>query len=117
MTDAYTKVELKELGDEFPKKGIYCPKCKTFIPIFAELSKDDEIRLKEKIKSEGGVAAIKELCELTGCSLRLAKIWVVHPEGPTPVIDGPPCPYCGGKLRTSRAKQCPHCLKSWRNES
>jgi hypothetical protein len=26
---------------------------------------------------------------------------------------GGPCPYCGGKLRTPKAKQCPHCKKSW----
>lgn len=24
------------------------------------------------------------------------------------------CPHCTGRLRTWRAKQCPHCLKSWR---
>ena len=23
------------------------------------------------------------------------------------------CPYCGKPLRTSKAKQCPHCFKSW----
>ena len=26
------------------------------------------------------------------------------------------CPYCGGVLRTNKAKQCPHCFRSWHNE-
>ena len=25
----------------------------------------------------------------------------------------PPCPYCGAKLRTSSARQCPSCYRSW----
>ena len=32
---------------------------------------------------------------------------------PTKVDLGPPCPYCGGTLRTNLAKQCQHCFKSW----
>ena len=24
------------------------------------------------------------------------------------------CPFCGKPLRTSKAKQCPHCFKDWR---
>ncbi len=23
------------------------------------------------------------------------------------------CPFCGGILRTNRARQCPHCLRNW----
>lgn len=30
-----------------------------------------------------------------------------------PPAKGPPCPHCGGPLRTPRAKQCPHCLSDW----
>lgn len=27
------------------------------------------------------------------------------------------CPYCGGQLRSPRAKQCPHCLMAWHDPS
>ena len=30
---------------------------------------------------------------------------------------GGPCPYCGGRLRTPKAKQCPHCFRKWHNQT
>jgi len=35
----------------------------------------------------------------------------------TPVIPDRPCPYCGGPLRTPRAKQCRSCGSDWHNPS
>jgi len=32
-------------------------------------------------------------------------------------IDIKLCPYCGKELRTSKAKQCAHCFKSWHDNS
>jgi hypothetical protein len=28
-------------------------------------------------------------------------------------MTGPPCPYCGGQLRTAKAKQCRECGMDW----
>ncbi len=113
MSDCYSKMEVKLFGDEFPKKGEFCKKCKTYIPKFCDLTAEQENHLKELISKDEKILAVKQLVEYTGCSHRWAKIWVLHPNGPTPVLSGPPCPHCGKPLRTSKAKQCPHCLKRW----
>jgi hypothetical protein len=42
--------------------------------------------------------------------------WGVQEESISLQKTGPCCPYCGGELRTPRAKQCPHCFKQWHNE-
>jgi len=115
MNNSYTRKEIESLGDVFPSKGDYCEKCKTFIPKFAELSEEDEAHCRKTEKSKGSAAGMKMLTQFTGCSVRWAKIWSLHPNGPTPILSGPPCPYCGEALRTEKAKQCAHCFKSWHN--
>ena len=114
MTESYSRDELNQPGlTKFPKKGLYCEKCRTWIPKFEDLDELTELRLKKLIEEGRSVLAMKELESTVGCNQRWAKIWVLHKGQPTPEIPGPPCPYCGGKLRTPVAKQCPHCFKSW----
>lgn len=113
----YSKEELEKVDvSEFPDKGVFCKSCKTWIPQFEDLDEITEVRIKKLIYDQKQVAAMKELQAAVGCNQRWAKIWVLHKGKPTPEFPGPPCPYCGGQLRTSLAKQCPHCFKSWHNE-
>lgn len=109
----YTREECEESDGGFPDRGLYCPKCQTRIPQFADLSESDEARIRKLIRSDRKVMAMKELETATGCNRRWSKIWVIHAGSPSPEYLGPPCPYCGKPLRTSLAKQCPHCLMDW----
>jgi hypothetical protein len=111
----YSRKEIEEFGDGFPNRGRYCPKCKTYIPVFEDLRDTEKHRIRKLILSNQKMMAIAELKTITGCSERWAKIWVNHSGRPTPEYPGPPCPYCGKELRTSLAKQCPHCLMQWRD--
>jgi hypothetical protein len=117
MTDAYTRHELRSLGDsKWPKRGALCHKCGTLIPSFSDLSAEQEAQLRSLAK-KNPVEAMRQLSEVTGCSPRWAKIWVVHVDGPQPPdwkFRGPACPFCGKKLVSGRAKQCLHCGKNWR---
>jgi len=110
MSDApYTNEELSGLSDRaFPARGIYCPKCRNFIPSFAAISPD-----KEKALRGSGLASMAEIRKLTGCNLVFAKIWAIHPNGPHPVRVGPPCPYCGRALFSEATRQCIQCGWDW----
>jgi hypothetical protein len=110
----YTRKELENFGEGFPDKGLFCKKCKTFIPQFAELSEEDAQRVRNLSSTQPDLA-MQELKYFTGFSERFAKIWVLH-EGKPEVIYDYPCPYCGEQLRTSEAKQCRHCLRDWHDE-
>lgn len=110
----YTREELRLVGGHaFPERGLRCHRCRTFIPRFADLSPTGEARLHELIRQGRQIMATKELIAETGCSLRWAKIWVVHDGRPGALVPGTPCPLCGKPLRTSRARQCPHCGADW----
>ncbi len=111
----FTRDEVVAEGSSWPSRGILCPSCKTHIPVFAELSEEQANQVRHLVRSGRQIDAIRELREITGCSLGWAKIWIHHPDGPHDKRfrgEGK-CPYCGGRLRTERAKQCPHCLMSW----
>ena len=100
--DSYTKEELCLLRpDEWPQRGPLCERCRTHIPLFADLSAAQECSLRQ-LAEKGSAEAIEELMRLTGCSLRWAKIWVLHPDGPKPkyATRGPPCRCCGEPLRS-----------------
>jgi hypothetical protein len=117
MSETYSKDELAKVrDDEFPSKGLFCKKCETWIPVFDDLDQESESRIKKLIREQKNIMAVKELQYIVGCNHRWAKIWVLHSGKPTPEYPGPPCPCCGKKLRTSLAKQCPHCFESWHNE-
>ena len=114
MNDKYSREELTDVqSGEFPKRGKFCEKCKTWVPQFKELDDHTESRLLDLIDSQRSIEAVRELEAAIGCNRRWSKIWVAHSGKPTKVDLGPPCPYCGGTLRTNLAKQCQHCFKSW----
>lgn len=110
----YTKEELEALNDEaLPERGEYCPKCKGFIPSFDALNRQTE----QQLRSLGTLTAIRGLRDLTGCNLRFAKAWALHPGGPHPRRTGPPCPYCGKALFTAETRQCIQCGWDWHDPS
>ncbi len=88
-----------------------------------KLSTEDQKRL-EAMVVEHPIQAIKELRELTNCSLGEGKLWVDNKREENWqkyhkiwLESLPPCPYCGEKLRTPEAKQCRHCLRDWHDEN
>lgn len=106
----YSSEDLSRITDEaWPNKGEYCEKCRTWIPRFADLTDEETARLR----SLSTIQAMKGVREATGCSLRWAKIWAMHPNGPEPQYVGPPCPHCGEPLRTAKAQQCLSCGADW----
>ncbi len=115
MTRPFTREEVVAGGSKPPSRGIFCPACETHIPVFAELSEGQADRVRDLARSGRKIEAFRELRDATGCSLGWAKIWIHHLDGPEArgFRGQGECPYCGGRLRTEEAKQCPHCLMSW----
>ena len=112
-TQGYTNEELSRMVDDaFPERGVYCPKCRNYIPTFTALDSDVERRL-----SGTGLAGMAELRRLTGCNLIFAKIWAVHPNGPHPAPVRPPCPYCGRPLFSEGTRQCIQCGWDWHDSA
>lgn len=111
MNDApYTNDELARLPMHARcARGPLCPKCGCHIPSFAVLTAADEASLRRL----DTMSAIREVRAKTGCSVAFAKIWALHPDGPCPRKEGPPCPYCGQPLFTSLSKQCLRCGWDW----
>lgn len=114
--DAYSRAEVLALGDSFPTRGPLCHHCGLRIPEFAELHGEGRRRVLELIRDDRRIMAIRELQTITGCSLRWAKLWVHHAGRPQALYPGPPCPFCGEPLRTSRAQLCVHCGSDWHDD-
>src|SRR5689334_803087 len=110
MPDApYTNEELARLGEHaMPTRGVYCPRCKNYIPSFAAFDSPAEGRLRSL-----RISGFEELKARTGCNAIFAKIWFIHPDGPHPAKVKPPCPYCGKPLFTEKSRQCLQCGWDW----
>jgi hypothetical protein len=115
--DAYSRSEVLALGNEFPRRGQLCHHCGLRIPDFADLRGEGRRRVLGLIRDDRRIMAIAELCALTGCSLRWAKLWVHHAGRPQARHPGPPCPFCGEPLKTSRAQLCLACGCDWHGDA
>lgn len=114
--NSYTREEVIAAGSELPTRGLLCHDCDEFIPVFEDLSEEDERRVIHCMQHGRLIMATIELREATGCSLEWAKLWVQHRGRPEPAKEPTPCPYCGEPLRTSLAKQCRFCRRDWHDE-
>jgi hypothetical protein len=114
--DSYSRAEVLVLGDADPTRGQLCHHCGLRIPEFADLRGAGRRRVLELIRDERRIMAIRELQTITGCSLRWGKLWVHHAGRPLALRPGPPCPFCGQPLRTSRAQLCVHCGADWHGD-
>lgn len=87
-----------------------CGKCKAAIPVF-ELAEELGRELKHLVEHHPGLAMAR-LIQGSGCSPTLAKRWTIHH---VPTYEAVPtlCPWCGGALRTRKAKQCRFCGRDW----
>ena len=112
----YSKNEVIKFGDSFPDRGNFCPKCKTNIPEFEDMTPELESRVLKLIRDGKRLMAMVELQSALACSTRWSKIWVIHSGKPSPDYPGPPCPYCSKSLKTSLAKYCLHCQNYWREK-
>lgn len=113
MNEPYTRSEVVGLGDVDPPRGPLCHHCGLRIPQFLDLTDTARARVLDLICSNQRIMAMRELQAQTGCSLRWAKLWVVHSGRPLSRRPGPPCPFCGAPLKTSRARLCLHCGRDW----
>ena len=118
----YSRAEVLAAGSKLPERGPLCHYCKYHIPQFADLSEDDESRIRS-LGLDRPILAIAQLRSVTGCDLMWARLWVDHGGRPHPDVACPyrgippeeaaQCPYCGRPLRTSSSKQCRFCRKDW----
>jgi len=78
----------------------YCPTVETFSAIGALHEPDEQALFGEIVRREGiDPAIVREYFQHR--MIPLCKQKVAH------------CPFCGGQLRTWKARQCMHCLKDW----
>jgi hypothetical protein len=128
MNEPYTRAELEKIkeiidrtGYAIPERGQFCPRCKCYLPEYAELSKEVEANLRARLAKGTPLNLIsKEFQEITGCPQLWIKIWLLHPNGPespgAPDLPPKPCPYCGEILRTPKAQQCFQCGADWHGD-
>ncbi len=112
---AYSPEELLNASG-LPEKGELCHHCGVRVPQFEQMDEALHYRIVHLIDRQQQALATKELIAAVKCPLTFAKIWVTHRGRAKPVFPGPACPHCGKPLRTSRARQCPHCFRAWHHE-
>jgi hypothetical protein len=114
----YSREELRQAADgRWPDRGQKCERCGVLVPLFEELTVATRTRLLSLVVEGTLVRAEEELMAATGAPPRFAKIWIIHQGTPQPRFSGPPCPYCGNPLASSRARQCLHCHRDWHDGS
>jgi len=67
-------------------------------------------RKKDLVEEIFGARVLARIVKAAEAAAKLG-----YPES-TKFAHGTSCPFCGGQLRTVRAKQCPHCFESWRDQ-
>jgi hypothetical protein len=114
----YTRGELEAIREGLPARGRYCAHCGKLIPVFSELTENEERRVRD-LCFDRPMAATLELKAFAGCPQGWAELWVEHAGRPKIPTTGPPapCPYCGEPLRTHYAKQCRFCKRDWHDPS
>ena len=112
---SYSREEVIAARSTLPTRGLLCHECDQYIPVFEDLSEEDEQRVRQCLQ-QNRFMAMKELRDATGCSLEWAKLWAHHEGKPTPPKEIKPCPSCGRPLRTPLAKQCRSCRADWHDE-
>lgn len=112
---SYTREEVIEAGSNLPTRGLLCTECNHYIPVFEDLSGEDEQRILESLEQHS-YKTMMELHRVTGCSLEWAKLWAHHGGKPAPPREVKSCPHCGEQLRTPLAKQCRFCGSDWHDE-
>jgi hypothetical protein len=85
-----------------------CDHCAQFIPAM-DLAAPEIAR----IRGLGLTLARAELIAATGCTEAAAGLWVEHAGVAMAVRPGPPCPFCGASLPTTRSRQCLRCSADW----
>ena len=113
---SYSREEVIAAGSNWPTRGLLCHECGRYIPVFEDLSEEDEQRVRQRLQ-QNRFTAMKELRDATGCSLEWAKLWAHHEGKPTPPKEIKLCPYCGQPLRTPLAKDCRFCLRDWHEDN
>jgi hypothetical protein len=81
-----------------------------------KLSPKDQKKISS-LAIESPIRAIKELRDLTQCSIGEGKFLVNNLREENYRENLPPCPFCGEKLRTPSARQCRFCLHDWHDEN
>ena len=98
---------------DLPDQGPVCDHCGLHIPQFPELAREDDRRVRQLMRDGQQLLAMRELSKASGCPLTWAKVWVQHDGRTQPRAPGTTCTFCGGRLRTSLARQCLECGMDW----
>ena len=81
-----------------------------------EVTEKTERIIRHTVRQEGPLRAAKKLREITGCSIRDSKQWVIDCNEEH-IASSSGCPYCGCRLRSPEAKQCKWCMRDWHDEA
>lgn len=78
------------------------------------------VHYEDRYEKQCSFVAIFELERYKGkiqsFAKRPSKIELIYNESFSKFLPTAKCPYCGKTLRTDKAKQCMHCLKSWHDK-
>ncbi len=99
MIKEYPKIICDRCGEEVYKRELS-------LDVIKELGKGTQMGLSIKEYAS-------KLSELAGVPIEVATDWANHGLFQMCKEKKAHCPYCGGQLRTWKARQCMHCLKDW----